>query len=259
MSGILSILTWGILLLPTFWLKDYIERKFHADLQARIGPKRAGAAGWMQPGFDLLRDYRRNGISNQQWMRVALKSLALFLLGRLATEPSSTSVQILPILVVFLVSISHLIQERPTDHSLEKLLVDGRNTTRVLTALVAVILVLVGAMAGDPNQEQSGLGFVVCFFSFWVFIASGIFSTSTQEGLEAYFSRMIFGVLGFQVLFWQQAPFIISFFVSWVCLVIATFLASFSLKMRSEQRDRWAWRYLVPLSFFSLIGLVVCS
>ena len=50
-----QILTPFAVLFPALYALVWIDAKVGADLQARVGPSRTGAAGWLQPAADMLR------------------------------------------------------------------------------------------------------------------------------------------------------------------------------------------------------------
>ena len=259
MNAFLIAAAWGLLCFPAFWAKDYLERKLHADLEARIGPKRAGPAGILQPGFDFWRDLRRNARTNEQWARAALRLFATALLAALVAQGPGSSDQVIPMLVVLLLTGAHLVQNKSNDSEILAILNDGRNASRVLTAMSTAILVLIGAIAAQGGGEHFLIALPFELLGFLVFVCSGIFSSAGQKDFEAFVSRMIWNILGLEVLFGGHFNGIAAFFVAWTVLFLSCFFASLSLQMRAEQRDRWAWRFLVPLSLLSLIGLVATA
>lgn len=82
-----------LVIIPSGGLMAYFDRKLSADLQARVGPNRAGPAGMLQPVADLLKHLQK-GVRNEWnwrenvWLSVhtmALYStLAVMPLGSLA-------------------------------------------------------------------------------------------------------------------------------------------------------------------------------
>jgi NADH-quinone oxidoreductase subunit H len=75
-------------MVPGIYLATWIDAKLGADLQARVGPSRTGAAGWLQPLADFLNLWRKRrsaGPSNDGGRLWWLQSLPLF--GVLAITP----------------------------------------------------------------------------------------------------------------------------------------------------------------------------
>jgi NADH-quinone oxidoreductase subunit H len=48
-----------LVMLPGVYLQAWLDAKLGADLQARVGPSRAGSAGWLQPMADFLRLWQK--------------------------------------------------------------------------------------------------------------------------------------------------------------------------------------------------------
>jgi NADH-quinone oxidoreductase subunit H len=54
-AGVLLVFVYTLVILPCGAIMSYLDRKIGADLQARVGPNRAGRAGMLQPVADLLK------------------------------------------------------------------------------------------------------------------------------------------------------------------------------------------------------------
>ncbi len=63
-SALLLIIIYCGVLVPSAGVINYVNRKFSADLQARVGPNRAGAGGILQPLADFLKSIQKQLDSN---------------------------------------------------------------------------------------------------------------------------------------------------------------------------------------------------
>ena len=73
--------TYGVVILPSAALMSYLERKVGADLQARVGPNRAGPWGMFQPIADLLKLLQKESIGHRPWgeeLWLAVHTMALY-------------------------------------------------------------------------------------------------------------------------------------------------------------------------------------
>src|SRR4051812_42267593 len=61
------ICTYCLVIVPSAGLMAYCDRKLSADLQARVGPNRAGPAGLLQPLADLLKHLQKDVRSEWNW------------------------------------------------------------------------------------------------------------------------------------------------------------------------------------------------
>jgi NADH-quinone oxidoreductase subunit H len=58
---------YGLVILPSAAAMAYLERKLGADFQARVGPNRAGAAGFLQPIADLMKLLQKRSADQRTW------------------------------------------------------------------------------------------------------------------------------------------------------------------------------------------------
>ncbi len=56
-----------VVILPSGAILSFLERKISADLQARVGPSRIGAAGFLQPAADLLKLLQKDDLHQDNW------------------------------------------------------------------------------------------------------------------------------------------------------------------------------------------------
>ncbi len=97
-----------VAMIPAMYLLSWLESKLAADLQARVGPSRAGAAGWLQPLADLLRliqKYRpgsRGGHSLGLWWLQGLPLFALLAVTPMGPLPPMLDTPLAPLLVLML-------------------------------------------------------------------------------------------------------------------------------------------------------------
>jgi len=61
------ICIYGLVILPSGWMVAYLDRKLSADFQARVGPNRAGPAGFFQPLADLLKLLQKETVQEWSW------------------------------------------------------------------------------------------------------------------------------------------------------------------------------------------------
>lgn len=66
-SIIALIFTYVVVILPSGAVMSYFERKLSADLQARVGPNRAGPAGILQPISDFLKLLQKQSREHWSW------------------------------------------------------------------------------------------------------------------------------------------------------------------------------------------------
>lgn len=70
-QGVIAVLAliciYGFVILPSSALVAYLERKFSADLQARVGPNRTGPFGILQPIADLLKLLQKESRVKRNW------------------------------------------------------------------------------------------------------------------------------------------------------------------------------------------------
>ncbi len=72
-----------LVIIPGIYASVWLDSKLGADLQARVGPSRTGAAGWLQPFADflsLLRKYRPGGKGEHGTLLWWAEGLPLFAL-----------------------------------------------------------------------------------------------------------------------------------------------------------------------------------
>ena len=80
-AAVALILVFSFVVLPSAAAISYLDRKLSADLQARVGPNRAGPAGILQPIADLLKLLQKQGgagfkTSDTVW--IAFQTMALY-------------------------------------------------------------------------------------------------------------------------------------------------------------------------------------
>jgi NADH-quinone oxidoreductase subunit H len=70
------------ILVPSAGIINYLNRKFTADLQGRVGPNRAGAAGFLQPIADFLKSLQKTAelrpLTGWELVLFWIQSLALY-------------------------------------------------------------------------------------------------------------------------------------------------------------------------------------
>lgn len=91
------VLIFLFVLLPACALLNYLSRKFGADLQARIGPNRAGPAGSMQPIADVLKSLQKEdaAASAPVSQQVFLALQSALLLSSVTVLPLSSALLLL--------------------------------------------------------------------------------------------------------------------------------------------------------------------
>lgn len=73
--------TYLFVIFPSGAMMSFLDRKLTADLQARVGPNRAGPAGLLQPVADLLKLLQKEGASDWSWREalwLGVHTMALF-------------------------------------------------------------------------------------------------------------------------------------------------------------------------------------
>lgn len=74
-ASLALVLIYLAVILPSAAAYAYLERKFGADLQARVGPNRAGFAGVLQPLADLLKLLQKDSPGKRSWREQAWMGL----------------------------------------------------------------------------------------------------------------------------------------------------------------------------------------
>ncbi len=75
------ISTYCLVIVPSGALMVYLDRKISADLQARVGPNRAGPAGILQPLADLLKLLQKEATKESSWRQnvwLSVHTMALY-------------------------------------------------------------------------------------------------------------------------------------------------------------------------------------
>jgi NADH-quinone oxidoreductase subunit H len=94
--GTLAIIFFGVLL-PSAALISYLSRKIGADLQARVGPNRAGPSGVFQPVADLLKALQKEdaAVSTPLYRQMGLAAQSAFLFSTVTILPLSPGLLLL--------------------------------------------------------------------------------------------------------------------------------------------------------------------
>ena len=74
-------LIYAFVILPGGAVMSFIDRKFGADFQARVGPNRSGPAGILQPIADLLKLLQKQTVKTWNWREalwLAVHTMALY-------------------------------------------------------------------------------------------------------------------------------------------------------------------------------------
>lgn len=117
-AAISIAITFMLVVIPSSALAGFLERKFTADLQARVGPNRSGWAGILQPFADWLKllqksvvSFSSSGLSLWGWVRIMAlySSIALLPLGSLFLLVDTDLGAFLPFWIVIVVALSTLL------------------------------------------------------------------------------------------------------------------------------------------------------
>jgi len=199
-------------LVPCSALLSYFSRKAGADLQARVGPNRAGPAGLFQPVADLLKALQKEDAASSTplFQQLALALVAAVLLSTVTIIPFSGSLLLLDAdMSVFLTLWAALsaamvllfigFHRGTVPAWISALRVSFQSVTATFPALIAILCV--GITAGGFRWENilavqgaSPLSWIVFSnpfapFAFVVFVVSGLILFSTPP-MDAGLSRM---------------------------------------------------------------------
>jgi NADH-quinone oxidoreductase subunit H len=198
-----------LIVVPGVVALNFVDRKLAADLQARIGPNRAGWRGVLQPLADFLKLAQKNGgtqfsIGEAFWAGLAV----FFLFSNIGAVPLSRNwilfdahlASLLPVVLIIAFSFSLLLL------GLGQATVNGwfgglRGISQTVVGIVPVLMSLmtVGLLAGDLSWtringlQSSGISSWTVFQSpfagiaFVVFVLSGLIALG-QKPFDANYS-----------------------------------------------------------------------
>jgi len=187
-------ITFGLLIIPSLFFMTHFERKLSADLQARVGPNRAGWAGATQSIADLLKLLQKDTRQKQpRWSWPTLQVVALFSI--LSVLPLGSSVLLLDtgmsgflpffsFSVYVLASVFYGLEQKKMEGGLSGLRVGAQFVSGLFPAMTA--LMAAGIRAGGfrwsdfvASQSSHLFGWAIFsdpfqFLAFVVFVASGL-------------------------------------------------------------------------------------
>lgn len=193
---IVLVCVYCLVIFPCSAIIAYLERKFGADLQARVGPNRAGPAGFLQPIADFLKVIQKEQVARQSWYEsfwlgvhtMALYStVAIIPLGSTALLIDTDMSAFMPFLAALILSLGIMLLGF-NQHSVHGwfggLRVGGQALAGAFPALIAVLCVGISAQGFRWTQlaeAQGALPFSWAAFSnpfqfiaFIVFVISGL-------------------------------------------------------------------------------------
>lgn len=209
-----AVETWVMIfcfvLFPVSAAMSYFSRKVGADLQARVGPNRAGPAGVLQPWADLLKSLQKEEAANATpiFQQVSLAIQFAFLLSTVTILPLSSSLLLLDTdmsaflalwaaLGVAMLTLMVGFRQASVPAWISAIRVAGQAVAGTFPALITILFV--GVRAGSFRWSkilaaQNANPFSWTFFSspfapfaFLIFVISGLvlFSSPPMESASA--------------------------------------------------------------------------
>jgi NADH-quinone oxidoreductase subunit H len=197
-------------ILPSAAVYAYVERKFGADLQARVGPNRQGPAGLFQPIADLLKLLQkaspgRRGWREQAWMGLHVMALystvAVLPLGSLFMLVDTDMSALIPFWAAWVLALGTMLlglEQRSVPGWFGGLRVAAQALAGGFPALVAILTAAVrtggfrwseiAAAQGASPLDWNALSDPFQFLAFFVFLGSGLVLLSVtplDAGLSA--------------------------------------------------------------------------
>lgn len=187
---------YGAILLPTAAGYSYLERKFGADLQARVGPNRAGPAGLLQPIADLLKLLQKQPTGRRSWreqvwmglLTMALYStVAVLPLGSMLMLVDTDMSALLPFFAAWVLALGTMLlglEQQSVPGWFGGIRVAAQALAGGFPALIAILTAAIpaggfrwSAMVGDQGFspiQWNGFNNPFQFVAFLVFLASGL-------------------------------------------------------------------------------------
>ena len=280
-ASIALILTFSFVVLPSAAVISYLDRKLSADLQARVGPNRAGPSGVLQPIADLLKLLQKRGDgpiepSEVLWTifqtMVLYSTLALLPLGSLVLIVDTDMSVYLTFLATLLLALGTLLMglgQRSVPGWLGGIRVAAQASAATFPALLAVLCA--GMRAGGFSwtamiaaQGVSPLRWAALsnpfeFVAAIVFVISGLVLLSVRPldgglGTQDLQGGVASRVSGRRLSLLKLGRFY-GFFL-WSVMAVVLFIGGLSLPTGIVEtlRDSEAWR---TIQFLELLVLLI--
>lgn len=275
-------------LVPSAALLIYLERKMAADLQARVGPNRAGRFGWLQPLADVLKLFQKRqdapglplGRRERFWLCLAVATLfasvATLPLGPAFLLIDADMSVFIPFFSAAAAAVSLLflgmgingaggVSRNTSQELLSGVRISAQVLTGVFPALVSLLALGIGQEGYRWGEWVGRQGFFphewnmfadpFVFLAFFLFYASGLVMFSVAP-LDPGFSSvglrggLMYGLSGLNLSLFRFARFYGMFL--WSVLAVALFCGAWSTPDLELGLDE-SW----PMVFEALRALLV--
>jgi NADH:ubiquinone oxidoreductase subunit H len=276
-AALCLIFIFSFCFVPFAYLGYYTHTKFGADLQARVGPNRAGPAGFLQPLADWIKLVQKASPKSSLWLflyfAAALSTLAAIPLGTALLLVDTDLSAFVPIWAATLVSIASLMMGLSRE-SIAGPVMGFRFASQGLSGLfpATAAVLCAGLPAGGFRWSAivATQGFLPTdwrvanpfqLIAFIVFLLSGLvlLSLPPMDGTSAANEaspETAFGVSGWRLAIWRMSRFYAFFF--WTLVSVVLFLGGWRLPVPLEEAlvTNQAWIALQAIEAVWLLGKV---